>query len=380
MSAIQHCLALKPFCEKQLVLAEQEAKDHISIVQRFVKEVFGKDLNVQFTVQWGKPNAWWDGKKITFNIANFLGDDGQPARFTRDFDIVAHEIGHIMERVLRGTKRLPPYTGKSGAIRESVADSFAMWAKERAIRQGYLPPCSDKEFWLIGDTVVKDKVVCNGKVCHVYKQALRSFTNPGTAFEKHPVLGSDRQKLQYQYLPLEEDNGGVHHEAGILNRIIYEICETTGTNPRSQLGTVVPLVLKIYGLLDAPYTFGRLGKTMVNYLRGNYALTLGERTLVQKVAIIEDIWNKQLKHALGAVPTSRKPSIARARTTGGKISRQPVRKTSAQAQAKRSTTPKTAHTCPASRTKKPPKRKTQTGRRSATRAKIPVRTTTSTRR
>ncbi len=301
---------------RQIQLARQELNRHIAIVKLFLKtlqDAFPQEnLNLSTYVQWdddNSPNAWFDPQnhRLVFEIANFLGDDNQRARFTRDLDIVAHEMGHAFDDIVL-RKEMPklPYQDQSGAIKESVADVFALMAKDWAIRNPVqtstgikrrytLSPCED--FWTIGDKIVQDHSTSTGTSC-AYKQVMRSFKNPGSAHEEHLEWGTDQQSLIYQKLPVTEqgDWGGVHINSGILNHIFYQICaQLNPQNPQSQVQAIGRVWLRTLSCFGEPHTFQHFGGMMIECLRQN-----GNQQLVDN---IQNTWITFLSRAFNPEPT-----------------------------------------------------------------------------
>ena len=132
------------------------------------------------------------------------GDDVLFTRFTRDLDIVAHELSH---GVIQYEANLE-YQQQSGSLHESFADVFGSMVKQRSYGQ----EARDAD-WLIGANVLLGE-----------NYAMRSLKAPGTAYENHPILGNDPQGATmdaYQSVPLHKDRGGVHLNAGIPNHAFY---------------------------------------------------------------------------------------------------------------------------------------------------------------
>jgi len=303
-----HCQHAKAYCKNQVVLAEKEAHKNIYIALNFAKTVLGIDLTLNFSVQWGKPgkaNAYWKDKKLSFDIAHYVGDDNKQVRFSRDFTVVAHEVGHAVAQLfLRKGQDQLMYPGQPGAIEEFIADVFALMAKDWAIRNNLYKPPRGEPFWSIGDIVVRDQRICSKTMCKVHKRVIRSFTET---------------KLIYQRLPLDEnhDYGGVHINARILDRIFYDLCDqTTGGDPRKQVQTVGLIVLQTYMLLGKPYTFENFGKCMVDYLQGNCQHPCNKKKLAA-IDMIRHIWLYSLlrtnspmtkNQAHSVIPTAGEPT------------------------------------------------------------------------
>ena len=131
-------------------------------------------------------NAFWSGKCMYF------GDGGNYFKeLSKSLDIVAHEYTH---GVVEYTANLE-YKFQSGALNEAYADIFACMV--------------DREDWLMGEDVT---IAGPG--------FLRSLVEPGKGLSPLPA-----NMDEYQNLPLEQDNGGVHVNCGIPGRAAYLIAE-----------------------------------------------------------------------------------------------------------------------------------------------------------
>ena len=125
------------------------------------------------------------------------------------------------------------------------------------------------------------------EIDRVHTQALRSARNPGSAHK------GDRQSIVYQDFPLHEDNGGVHHEAGVLTQIFYQLCnQTTGEDAHSQVQTIGHIWFKTLCHLEEPYTFEHFGNMMIEHSK------LDPRLSQQQKNMIDHIWTHSLAFAL----------------------------------------------------------------------------------
>ncbi len=142
-------------------------------------------------------NAFWSGDFLAF------GDGGsyfQP--LAKGLDVVAHEFTH---GVVQFTVDLE-YKFQSGALNEGFAD----WGGAMV----------DREDWLIGEDVVKPNYFPSG--------AMRDMSDPhNKAFPGDPNW-LPAHMSEYQDLPLERDNGGVHINVGIINKATYLIGNAIG--------------------------------------------------------------------------------------------------------------------------------------------------------
>src|SRR3954453_18234429 len=161
-------------------------------------------------------NAFWDGTQLVF------GDgDGQVFdRFTKPIDVLGHELSHA---VTQFTADLT-YEGQSGALNESMSDVFGACIKQRHLGQD-----AASADWLVGEGIFLPAV--NGK-------ALRSMSDPGTAYDD-PRLGKDPQVgSMADYVETSDDNGGVHLNSGIPNRAFVLAARAIGGESWSGAGRI----------------------------------------------------------------------------------------------------------------------------------------------
>lgn len=202
--------------EGQSAVADEDvnnAYDAAGYTWSFYHDLFGrnsidnKGLKLIQTVHYGKKydNAFWDGQQMIFGD----GDGTIFDSFTKDIDIVGHELTHGVVQYECNLN----YQDQSGALNESLADVFGIMIKQRVKNQDVTQ--SD---WLIGENVLIGE-----------QYALRSFKAPGTAYVNHPDLGSDPQPSKMSgYTDDPNDNGGVHLNSGITNHAFYLAATTIG--------------------------------------------------------------------------------------------------------------------------------------------------------
>ncbi|GAB3886628.1 M4 family metallopeptidase [Spirosoma agri] len=152
-------------------------------------------------VHYGKAyaNAFWDGDEMTF------GDgDGQVfINLANALDVTAHELTHGVVQYTAGLN----YQGQSGALNEHYADVFGSVIKQVAKKQ-----TAATADWLIGDEIMGPSL---------RGQALRSMKAPGTAYD-NPLMGKDPQPDSMATIYKgSSDNGGVHINSGIPNKVFY---------------------------------------------------------------------------------------------------------------------------------------------------------------
>lgn len=191
--------------------AVDEAYDGAGATYALYKEVFGrnsiddKGLAMDSTVHYGKgyDNAFWDGRQMVYGD----GDGKLFNRFTLDLCTIAHEFTH---GVIQNEAKLV-YWDQPGALNESLADVFGCLTKYHKLKLKFA-----EADWLIGGGVFTGKIKGQG---------FRSMRSPGTAYND-PVIGKDPQPAHMRkFVNMSEDNGGVHVNSGIVNRMFYVACE-----------------------------------------------------------------------------------------------------------------------------------------------------------
>lgn len=137
---------------------------------------FGASLlaSVHYSVDF--PNAFWNGSQMVYG-------DG----FASANDVVAHELTHA---VTEYTANLV-YRFQSGALNESFSDIFGAMV--------------DAEDWLMGEDLPIG--------------AIRSLADPMAYGDPEHLDGYD---------PTCDDNGGVHTNSGIPNKVAYLLSESVG--------------------------------------------------------------------------------------------------------------------------------------------------------
>jgi len=146
-----------------------------------------KGMNVNGLIHMGGgDDAFWNGTSVNFGdgATNFKPLAG-------GLDVVAHEFTHGVTQYSAGLE----YKYQSGALNEAFSDIFASMI--------------DREDWLMGEDVLK-----------VAPGYLRSLADPNSGFEKNPA-----NMQQYQNLPLDQDNGGVHVNCVIPGHAAYYMAE-----------------------------------------------------------------------------------------------------------------------------------------------------------
>lgn len=145
-------------------------------------------------------NAIWNGSVIILGEGNGVTTQ----QFAHSLDILAHEFTHAFLSNEVGFT----YSGESGALEESLADTFAIFI--------------DRENFKIGEDVFINNTDD--------KKAIRSLENP-------PEFNQPEHYRDYVNLPLDADNdyGGVHINSGIPNKAAYLTIEALGFEKAEQI-------------------------------------------------------------------------------------------------------------------------------------------------
>jgi Zn-dependent metalloprotease len=199
----------KPTTKKKMLVSKMEI-DNMSTVYDFWHENFKREsfdaqsAVIKYYGNYGKDydNAFWDGENLVFG----LGDPSFFHPFGNFIDIQAHELGHAILQYEADFI----YDGMSGALNEHVADVFGIcvkhWTEGKEAGQAS---------WLLGEGLWVNKK---------YK-ALRSMSAPGTAYPD-----DDQPEHMSNFYNGREDNGGVHINSGIPNKVFYHVATRLGDN------------------------------------------------------------------------------------------------------------------------------------------------------
>lgn len=174
------------------------------------------DSNAKITsvIHWGASfeNAFWNPSDKTFKF----GDGASTFKnLAGALDVTAHEFSHA---VVSYTANLI-YENQSGAMNEHYADLFGAMV--------------DRDDWLIGEDICKTAV------------ALRDMQNPRSV----SVLSQLPDRMSdYNYLPnnQDNDNGGVHINCGILNRMAYVLSDEVPAIGKNKLELIAYHALDNY--------------------------------------------------------------------------------------------------------------------------------------
>jgi bacillolysin len=144
------------------------------------------------------PNAFWNGKIMAYGDGGF-GFSSFPAAL----DIGAHEMAHgVTER----TANLE-YLNQQGALNESFSDIFGAMV--------------DRGNWLLGEAITPTN-------SNFPTGATRDMADPHNGGSQGSPSYQPKHMSEFQNLPTNQDNGGVHINSGIPNHAAYLLAENIG--------------------------------------------------------------------------------------------------------------------------------------------------------
>lgn len=145
----------------------------------------------------GYDNAYWNGQFMVY------GDGGTYFKpLPGALDVVAHEMTHGVVEFTVGLE----YKFQSGALDEAFAD----WGGAMV----------DRDNWLIGEKIVK--------LQHYPSGAMRDMENPHNGGTKNDHYWLPAHMNEYQEMDISDDNGGVHVNCGIINKVTSLIGNAIG--------------------------------------------------------------------------------------------------------------------------------------------------------
>lgn len=201
----------------------RRAEESIKKIYDFYKSRFGRDSydnagsSIDVVVNVAKYNflnpmqsnaAWIPEKRMLL----FGAGNDKIATFINALDIVGHEYTHA---VISSTSNLN-YSGQTGAVNESLADTFGIFIED--------------EDYLLGEDVILKPI--NGA------QSIRDMKNPKNGITPQPenVNSEDFKKYGESCKPtVFNDSCGVHILSGIPNKAAYLIIEKLGRSKAAKI-------------------------------------------------------------------------------------------------------------------------------------------------
>lgn len=226
---------------------------------------FGKDFN----------NAFWDGQQF------FCGNgDGQLFdAFSKYIDVIAHELNHGVNQFYNHLV----YRDQNGAMDESYADIAGILVK-------HLFQISQNP------RITMDEL--NGKIGEGLilpndhnQYALRDM-DTGVGFKDHPVLGTDNQPIRMSdYVRTHDDNGGVHTNSGIPNKLFWQIYTDPkfGRTPLERITKVALLFWTARKNVNRSTTFSTWGSYLLDAAKSLYGRRSTEVDIVTRALKVTEI-------------------------------------------------------------------------------------------
>jgi hypothetical protein len=177
------------------------------------------------------PNAFWDGYQFAFGQGYAVDD------------VAAHEFTHAL---IDHASQLY-YAYQAGAINESLADIFGELFDQSYVMSGGAEFSS--ALWLIGeDLPVHPHPEIN-------RRELRDMANPGR-------LGQPSQYFGANYYQGADDNGGVHQNSGVGNKLAHLIAVGGSGYPGIGVAKSRQLWYRVAHLLPSASDFPTLGRVV----------------------------------------------------------------------------------------------------------------------
>jgi bacillolysin len=212
----------------------------------------GNGLTLSATVRYCAPNGSGPPSCPPQNLAFFAGNQRMyfGAGYVAD-DVTAHELTHGVTASESGLL----YTNASGAINESFSD---VWGETVDLGNGKGTD-TDAVKWLIGEDIPGG--------------AIRSMTNP-------PAFGDPDRLFSplYQAPTNTFDNGGVHKNSGVNNKLYFLLADDVGRtntfNGQTIDGMGTTKVIKLYYEVQVNLLTSAAGWTELYYALSQAAVNL----------------------------------------------------------------------------------------------------------
>lgn len=200
-----------------------KAYDGSGITWDFFYKMFGRNsidnngMELVSTVNFGRNynNAFWNGSQMTYG-----NGDGKIFTTFLIIDVIGHEISHGVTERTAGLQ----YYRQSGALNESFSDVFGSCIKQYSLNQ-----TAEQADWLVGEGIWGSSV--DGI-------ALRNMLNPGTAYDDERIGKDPQPDHMDKYIDTDNDNGGVHWNSGIFNRIFANTAIKLGGHSWEKAGKI----------------------------------------------------------------------------------------------------------------------------------------------
>jgi Zn-dependent metalloprotease len=182
---------------------QKVAEFYRTVLSRNSVDNNGLDLVSSVHYQQNYDNAFWNGQQMVYGD----GDGTVFTEFYKSSDVIGHELTHGVTQNESGLL----YEGESGALNESISDSFG------AVFNQWLNgwPASTPEGWLIGAGIMGSQARARNKTC------LRDMNDPAGDHCLSPQPASYKQF---------DPTGDVHFNSGIPNKAFALFAQASGGN------------------------------------------------------------------------------------------------------------------------------------------------------
>jgi bacillolysin len=155
----------------------------------------------------GEPmeNAFWNGKLMAYGNGGELFD-----AFAKALDVATHEMSHGVTEHSAGLE----YLAMPGALNEAFSDIFGAMV--------------DREDWKLGEDITR--------VSESFPTGtMRDLEDPHNGGTEGSACWQPKHMNEFQNLPEEDDNGGVHTNSGIINHCAYLLAMRIGREKTEQI-------------------------------------------------------------------------------------------------------------------------------------------------
>lgn len=241
-------------------------------------------------------NAYWDGTQMVYGHG-----------FANADDVVAHELTHGVTQYTNGLF----YFFQSGAINESLSDIFGEYVDQTDRVDGAGGTLPAKK-WLMGEDL--PPLHPGGGVVILTGSGLRNMANPH-AFGQPDRMGDTAYYETHGYLDgASFDNGGVHTNSGVGNKLGYLIGNTKGAsvtfNGRATVGLGIPVAAEIVYGASQRLTSGADYRAFATALRSSCAYLVSNPGEVAPVASADCV---QVNNAILATQMDLQPTAVGSR-------------------------------------------------------------------
>lgn len=191
-----------PTCKQAFTETAAVAKFYESVFDRNSIDNAGMAMlsSIHFSVKYN--NAFWNGGQMTYGD----GDGNIFIDFTKDNDVIGHELTHGVTQYSLGLS----YENQAGGLNESISDVFGSMFRQWQANQNV-----NQADWLIGKDIMGPGAIARGYTC------LRDMSNPAAS---HCISPQPTKFSEYR------DGMDPHDSSGIPNFAFYKAAMAIGGN------------------------------------------------------------------------------------------------------------------------------------------------------